>query len=433
MTKIKLHGIIAKEFVESFELNVSSAKEVFDAIDANNPKFKKRILELSKKGMNFTILVDGNRLECTKELNIKRKYKRIDIVPAIMGKGPVSAVVTWVANAALVLLTLAAIYGVYLLITSLLNKPDAPDISQTVGAFEESYAFSNKANIVKQGFPVPVGYGRLYVGSNVIRSVEKNYPQNREPLDFFSIGEGVASSSKVRPTLKSWPKDPPTSYYGWGGTGDIVMERTHLHDPDKSHGYNSLQIFNCWEPISVNAFAYYAITFHYGGDGTNAQRFVIYRRLGVTGQDLEQVGIYKNSARFYEGTGIVNYFEPYRYREYILAKYPAFNLNLITGEGVLAILRINAILDYEIEEFNNGWELSNSCSTVSYPECNRGGQENYLSSPPDPTPSFPCLFGDNTNIPNFNIGASYGLGGEVSVRTGGASRQGEIITYNDPI
>ena len=77
--------------------------------------------------------------------------------------------------------------------------------------------------------------------------------------------------------------------------------------------------------------------------------------------------------------------------------------------------------------------MSNSCSTVSYPECNRGGQENYLSSPPDPTPSFPCLFGDNTNIPNFNIGASYGLGGEVSVKTGGASRQGEIITYNDPI
>jgi hypothetical protein len=59
-------------------------------------------------------------------------------------------------------------------------KPDAgPQISATTKALSESFAFSNKANVAAQGVPVPVGYGRLKVGSQTIQVSVKSYPQSQ--------------------------------------------------------------------------------------------------------------------------------------------------------------------------------------------------------------------------------------------------------------
>ena len=43
MTSITIHGNLAKEFGNSFKLQVSSVKHAFDAIDANRPNFKNKI------------------------------------------------------------------------------------------------------------------------------------------------------------------------------------------------------------------------------------------------------------------------------------------------------------------------------------------------------------------------------------------------------
>jgi hypothetical protein len=55
---------------------------------------------------------------------------------------------------------------------------DRPE--SVVNSAKQSFLFSSKANTAEQGIPVPVGYGRLRVGSAVIQSTIKSYPQGFE-------------------------------------------------------------------------------------------------------------------------------------------------------------------------------------------------------------------------------------------------------------
>jgi predicted phage tail protein len=60
---------------------------------------------------------------------------------------------------------------------ALAPKPKMERPSSDVNSAKQSFLFSSKANIAEQGIPVPVGYGRLRVGSAVIQSTIKSYPQ----------------------------------------------------------------------------------------------------------------------------------------------------------------------------------------------------------------------------------------------------------------
>jgi len=194
MTKVRLHGILAKEFGEFFSFKLGKAKDVIRAIDANKKNFIKRINDLGKQGFNYTLVVDGKKVSELSEIEIKKEHKNIEIVPMIAGSGPIAAtVVTTIATVALTsafaagtisatafLLGSIAIAVVGLGLQMLLApKPDAgPPISATTKAFSESFAFSNKANVATQGTPVPVGYGRLKVGSQVVQYSVKSFPQS---------------------------------------------------------------------------------------------------------------------------------------------------------------------------------------------------------------------------------------------------------------
>jgi predicted phage tail protein len=62
-------------------------------------------------------------------------------------------------------------------------KANMSQPSSDVSAAKQSFNFSSKANVAEQGIPVPVGYGRLRVGSAVIQSSIKSYPQAFKPED----------------------------------------------------------------------------------------------------------------------------------------------------------------------------------------------------------------------------------------------------------
>jgi predicted phage tail protein len=203
MTNIILHGILAKEFQPSFRMKIHKAVNVVKAINANRTSFNKRILDLAKEGLNYTIIVDGKKITELEELNIQKEPQEIHLVPLIVGSGPFalgSAVVTaigsiFVGGAAagafaataggvflskvvgFAILTAASI-GLQMLLAP---KPDdfAP-ISATTKALQESFLFSDKTNVASQGAPIPIGYGRLKVGSQIIQSCLKSYPQTQE-------------------------------------------------------------------------------------------------------------------------------------------------------------------------------------------------------------------------------------------------------------
>jgi hypothetical protein len=74
-------------------------------------------------------------------------------------------------------------------------EPDAgPQISATTKALSESFSFSNKANVASQGSPVPVGYGRLKVGSRLIQTSIKSYPQNQDSTTVMRLNPYVSTN-----------------------------------------------------------------------------------------------------------------------------------------------------------------------------------------------------------------------------------------------
>ena len=198
MTKVRLHGILAREFGERFRFKLDRARDVIRAIDANKKNFTNRVFSLSKQGLDYAIIVDNKKISDLHELEINKEPKSIDLVPLVAGAGFVVAAVVaggLVLGGALLAgialptaLAMAAVAAVTTgLQMALAPKPEAPEqISATTRALRESFTFSNKVNVASQGSPVPVGYGRLKVGSKVVQHCIKSFPQSESSIEAFT-------------------------------------------------------------------------------------------------------------------------------------------------------------------------------------------------------------------------------------------------------
>jgi predicted phage tail protein len=185
MTKINLHGLLAFEFGDSFELFLMKPKDVLHAIDANKKNFYKRIIELSQQGSHYSIIIDGSDIKDIQEFEIKKQAKVIDLVPVIVGSGGNGGVLAAMGVVALFIPGLQSV-GVALIglgvSMMLAPKQSAGSIEPpkaaigTASAINQSFYFSNIANLAQQGSPVPIGYGRLRVGSSIIHSSVRSYP-----------------------------------------------------------------------------------------------------------------------------------------------------------------------------------------------------------------------------------------------------------------
>jgi len=200
MTVVNLHGILAHEFGDSFLMEIEKPKQVIDAITCNKALFKKRILELSQQGIHYSILIDGENIVSEYQLEIKKENTVIDFAPVICGRGFVTlltAIGSALAGAGGALGVIGGALGTIgsagwasTLIGTVLNSVAMAVIQQalapsekpqrteaTVSGTKESFLISSKGNLAEQGIPVPVGYGRLRVGSYIIQSTIKSYPQ----------------------------------------------------------------------------------------------------------------------------------------------------------------------------------------------------------------------------------------------------------------
>lgn len=201
MTQVTLHGILAKEFRKTFNLSIKRPKEVFDAISCAHSNFRNRLVELANQGIHFALLVDGKKMTNMEELSVVSNNQQIDIVPLVCGAGKAGAIIAVIALGVLTggvgfamgagvlaggatLGTALTQIGIGLVMMgiqmALAPKPKMDRPSADVNSAKQSFLFSSKANVAEQGIPVPVGYGRLRVGSAVIQSTIKSYPQGFE-------------------------------------------------------------------------------------------------------------------------------------------------------------------------------------------------------------------------------------------------------------
>lgn len=182
MKTIMLHGAL-KQFGEQFKLDVSSCAEATHAIASQLPEFKLFMLQAEQNGMRFAVFADeiteqGNVSE--KEFGNMTRASVIHIVPRIMGAG--GDAFGWlqvIAGAAMVVVGLGLTpftggtslglvgAGVGLMIggaaSLLMPTPDMSG-SQDEDGNRANYGFGGAVTTVAQGNPVPILYGRRYIG-----------------------------------------------------------------------------------------------------------------------------------------------------------------------------------------------------------------------------------------------------------------------------
>ena len=189
LVNIKLHGHLGAKIGENWDLAVKSVGEAVHAINCLTGKLYKYLAEKDKEGANYRVLINGrdfkysekpsiDNLESikTSELAMRSSLlKTIDIVPIIEGSEDVVAIVLGVILIVVGIILLPAGIGAALIIggigliaagiINLLSSP--PQFEDFRGGGKQSYLFNGPINVTNEGGPVPVGYGRLIVGSQV--------------------------------------------------------------------------------------------------------------------------------------------------------------------------------------------------------------------------------------------------------------------------
>lgn len=183
---IKLHGIIAKKFAE--ELDIPSDIDesfLFDILNMKFNGFKLFIQRQAQKGVFYqTVKLDED----------------YHIIPIICGNiAAIGALLTSQLFGSILgnFVTNAIVGGIMALISPISEQ-------QTVGAEEvavlQSTRFSGLENKQSQGSKVPVGYGRLRIGSKLVM-------QHKKPIEWSAFREientdnfGLSNEEYLNPT-----------------------------------------------------------------------------------------------------------------------------------------------------------------------------------------------------------------------------------------
>lgn len=157
MVHIKLHGIFEQFVKTDWFLNVKTVAEAFEAIEANSNKMLTTLGLMQEYLTHFIIYVDDKPMP-PEYLNspILNKNSKIEVVPLILG-----GIIPFM-DLLIYLLIFAIATGISMLITKLMSPKAPKDVKNN------SRLFSNYENVTKRNVAIPIGYGRLKVGSIVI-------------------------------------------------------------------------------------------------------------------------------------------------------------------------------------------------------------------------------------------------------------------------
>jgi len=188
MTEVYLHGILAKKYGSRHRIAISQPKDLLGAMEANYDDFLMDLKNLYKKNIHYTYIVNGKWIKNGE--SCKEKIKTLDFVPMILGSGFVGF-----AIAGFVISVASAVFSY--IQAGKVEYPKIPGAEGTSSAFNKSLAFSNRENVLEQGNPVPLVYGRLRIGSFVIQSSIKSFPLSLSLTDEFINSSTKKGSNQV--------------------------------------------------------------------------------------------------------------------------------------------------------------------------------------------------------------------------------------------
>lgn len=193
MKTVLLLGELGKKFGKRLRLDVRTPAEAVRALCANFPEFQKHMTESENRNVAYRVTVGKSDIGLD-ELHDPAGKQTIKIVPVVMGAG---GGLTKIIIGALIIgaafytggasiaasgfmaggITTTFWGGIAVGIgTSLILGGAAQMLSPTLKATEPSerpendpsYVFNGAVNTTAQGQPVPIGYGRMVVGSAVV-------------------------------------------------------------------------------------------------------------------------------------------------------------------------------------------------------------------------------------------------------------------------
>ena len=252
LTKVTLHGILGETLKnKEWKLAINSVGEAMRAIEMNSKHLLyKTLLELDKQGLKYRVIINGSDFLCEETPTIEKpetifnsqlcavhqNLKTIDIVPIIEGAGDNAfGALTAILGVILIIIgiillpagigSVLIVAGIGLLaagVTSLLSRPpkfeDFREIDGLTG--RTSYLFNGPQNVTREGGPVPVGYGRLLVGSQVIGAsyVVKN-------IDAGTIDTAAGDAGSVDTEFSA-----PTDSQLTGDGGSVTTNNFHRNN-----------------------------------------------------------------------------------------------------------------------------------------------------------------------------------------------------------
>lgn len=167
MKKFLLHGEMAAQFCKSIELDVQTMRQAIDGIACNYPSFKSYYVNKSIKGVSYVFVSKtGDKLEnfCMDMPLTENEYS---ILPAIEGAaGAAGMAGGFIGNFAL---------GYAMQWLSDQTKPQDDGTPEYEIISTNSSIYSQNENRTEQGLPVPVVYGQIRIGSQIIHSSIHNY------------------------------------------------------------------------------------------------------------------------------------------------------------------------------------------------------------------------------------------------------------------
>jgi predicted phage tail protein len=184
MTEVIIHGEMGKIFGETHKFKVSKLLEILKALSVTRNGFKNYIINQSSEGINYAMIDPKNpekKFKSAQEFQEADAPETIHIVPAISGAiaGSIIAAVVTIGTTAVAAGAAFLASGGFLAnlaigliiqgIMSLLFPVELPKAQTAETKIDtSSYIFSNLDNNLVQGFPIPLMYGELRVGSNII-------------------------------------------------------------------------------------------------------------------------------------------------------------------------------------------------------------------------------------------------------------------------
>jgi predicted phage tail protein len=193
MKVVKVYGALRKKLGQCrFEFDVATPAQAIKALCVNFPGLDKWLIDSEKDGVGYRVAVSKEKItqQDMSSLFMPFSEKEVfSITPVIAGAGRgvgsillgvgLIAASIFIPGSAVIFGTTfgkislgIGLFGGSLVLQGIAQaispQPEVPEFDESPQL--ESFSFSNVVNTSRQGLPVPIAYGRVFVGSAIISS-----------------------------------------------------------------------------------------------------------------------------------------------------------------------------------------------------------------------------------------------------------------------